>query len=89
MLIFCPTQPNFRNGVTNGASWYPITGGMKDFSYQYTGSMEVVVEVSDCKFPHRAKLIEEWENNREPILTLVEQGRDSIGSVWFLGQIVI
>ena len=49
-------QPKFRNGVTNGASWYPITGGMKDFSYQYTGTMEVVVEVSDCKYPHRSKV---------------------------------
>ena len=53
-------QPNFRNGVTNGASWYPITGGMKDFSYQYTGTMEVVVEVSDCKYPHRSKV--KWDD---------------------------
>ena len=40
MLIICPAQPNFRNGVTNGASWYPITGGMKDFSYQGGNSID-------------------------------------------------
>ena len=57
LTFSCFVQPNFRNGVTNGANWYPITGGMKDFSYQYTGTMEVVVEVSDCKYPHRSKVI--------------------------------
>ena len=36
---------------------------MKDFSYQYTGTMEVVVEVSDCKYPHRSKVTFNWVTN--------------------------
>ena len=60
-------------GVTNGADWYPIEGGMQDFNYQYAGTMEVLVELSCCKFAHKSRLLKEWENNRESLLKFVEQ----------------
>ncbi len=69
----CPRWGVFDDGVTNGADWYPVEGGMQDFNYLYAGTMEVTVEVSCCKFAHKSRLLQEWENNRESLLTFVEQ----------------
>ena len=35
--------PNFENGTTNGAAWYPLTGGMQDYNYIWHGCMEVCI----------------------------------------------
>ena len=69
---------NFNNGVTNGAQWYPITGGMQDFNYLYGGAMEITVEVSCCKFPDKAKLFDEWFYNDMAFLGYLEQAQTGI-----------
>jgi len=60
----CEHWGYFEDGITNGAAWYPVFGGMQDFNYLFAGTMEVTVEVSCCKYPHARKLLGEWENNR-------------------------
>ena len=37
--------PRFGNGTTNGAAWYPLTGGMQDYNYIWHGCMEVCMHV--------------------------------------------
>ena len=34
----------FNDGITNGASWYIVDGGMQDWSYAYTSDMEITIE---------------------------------------------
>ncbi|XP_052203673.1 carboxypeptidase SOL1 isoform X2 [Diospyros lotus] len=41
----------FKGGITNGASWYPIYGGMQDWNYIYGGCFELTLEISDNKWP--------------------------------------
>ncbi|XP_021902411.1 carboxypeptidase SOL1 isoform X2 [Carica papaya] len=41
----------FQGGITNGASWYPIYGGMQDWNYIYAGCFELTLEISDNKWP--------------------------------------
>ena len=74
----CPRWGRFEDGVTNGADWYPVEGGMQDFNYLYAGTMEVTVEVSCCKFAHKSRLLPEWENNRESLLEFVEQAHTGV-----------
>ena len=50
--------------VTNGAAWYPKNGTLKDFSYQWTNCLELVIELSCCKFIKNYFLPREWDNNR-------------------------
>ncbi|KAJ7974004.1 Carboxypeptidase SOL1 [Quillaja saponaria] len=41
----------FLGGITSGASWYPIYGGMQDWNYIHAGCFELTLEVSDNKWP--------------------------------------
>uniref|UniRef100_A0A2P2M950 Carboxypeptidase D isoform X2 n=1 Tax=Rhizophora mucronata TaxID=61149 RepID=A0A2P2M950_RHIMU len=42
----------FPGGITNGASWYPIYGGMQDWNYIHAGCFELTLEISDNKWPN-------------------------------------
>ncbi|VDL77063.1 unnamed protein product [Nippostrongylus brasiliensis] len=41
----------FLNGITNGADWYHLAGGMQDWQYVHTNSFEITVEMGCFKFP--------------------------------------
>jgi len=63
----------FENGITNGADWYAIDGGMQDFNYHFSNDMEITLELSCCKYPRRYYLNREWEQNKESLLQYLEQ----------------
>ncbi|KAF2550306.1 hypothetical protein F2Q68_00036151 [Brassica cretica] len=45
----------FEDGITNGASWYPIYGGMQDWNYIHGGCFELTLEISDNKWPRASE----------------------------------
>lgn len=61
----------FEGGITNGASWYPIYGGMQDWNYIYGGCFELTLEISDNKWPPAYELPMLWEFNKMSMLNLV------------------
>ncbi|XWS23508.1 hypothetical protein CRYUN_Cryun28dG0020300 [Craigia yunnanensis] len=61
----------FEGGITNGASWYPIYGGMQDWNYIYGGCFELTLEISDNKWPNAKELPTIWEYNKMSMLNLV------------------
>ncbi|XP_044285870.1 carboxypeptidase D isoform X1 [Varanus komodoensis] len=71
----CPGEEKetFRDGITNGAQWYDVPGGMQDYNYIWENCFEVTFELSCCKYPPASQLQQEWENNRESLLTFIEQ----------------
>ncbi|KAL4223757.1 hypothetical protein ACF0H5_017223 [Mactra antiquata] len=73
----------FVNGVTNGAHWYDVPGGMQDYNYLHSNCFEITVELSCCKYPRRTELANEWNNNKEALLAFMEQIHNGV-----YGQIV-
>ncbi|XP_065881866.1 carboxypeptidase SOL1 [Euphorbia lathyris] len=61
----------FPGGITNGALWYPIYGGMQDWNYINAGCFELTLEVSDDKWPNAEELPVLWEYNKMSLLNLV------------------
>ncbi|CAK9820339.1 Carboxypeptidase M [Anthophora quadrimaculata] len=68
-----PSQPGFKNGITNGAQWYPLTGGMQDFNYVWNGCMEITLELSCCKYPPASDLQFYWEENRVALIKFLAE----------------
>lgn len=62
----------FPQGITNGAAWYAITGGMQDWNYRYTGCIDVTIELSAVKRPAATALPGLWTNNAESMLAYLE-----------------
>merc|ERR1712020_136072 len=70
--------PQFRNGTTNGAAWYPLTGGMQDYNYIWHGRMEVTIELSCCKFPPASEMQQFWEDNRKSLLRFLGEAHRGV-----------
>ncbi|XP_070572081.1 carboxypeptidase D-like isoform X2 [Ptychodera flava] len=64
---------DFNDGITNGAKWYDISGGMQDYNYLHSNCFEVTLELSCCKYPLPAELTKEWENNKEALIAYSEE----------------
>jgi len=69
---------NFPGGITNGAHWYDVPGGMEDFNYLHSNCFEITMELSCCKYPFRNQLHTEWINNKEAMLKYMEATHHSV-----------
>jgi carboxypeptidase D len=63
----------FRNGITNGADWYSIDGGMQDYNYLHSNCMEITVEQYCQKFPYARDLEAIWTANVRPLIAYLWQ----------------
>ncbi len=62
----------FPGGITNGAEWYCLFGGMQDWNYLHGECMEITLEVSYDKYPAAATIAEFWNDNVNALITYME-----------------
>lgn len=58
---------HFEHGITNGAQWYPICGGMQDYNYFASNCFEITIEISCRKFVPGKQLAQIWRDNMNSI----------------------
>ena len=63
---------DWYHGITLGADWYMIWGGMQDWNYHFRGCNEVTIELSDIKEPPASQIAAFWSDNRESMLAYIE-----------------
>ena len=71
----CPDVPpdHFNDGITNGAAWYSVSGGMQDYNYIHSNCFEITVEQGCQKWPKAAELPKFWTENRKPLLAYLDE----------------
>jgi hypothetical protein len=62
----------FRGGITNGADWYELNGGMQDWSYYWHNDLQVTVELSERKWPNYSQISSYWKDNRDSLIKYIE-----------------
>uniref|UniRef100_A0AAQ4NXP9 Carboxypeptidase D, a n=1 Tax=Gasterosteus aculeatus aculeatus TaxID=481459 RepID=A0AAQ4NXP9_GASAC len=68
----------FEDGITNGANWYNVPGGMQDWNYLNTNCFEVTIELGCVKYPPSKDLPKYWEQNRRALLQFIHQVHSGI-----------
>lgn len=69
---------SFDGGITNGAYWYSVSGGMQDWNYLNTNDMEITIEVGCHKYPYAKDLPTYWKENRMALLDYMDQAHRGI-----------
>ena len=85
-LIYADAHPNmasggFSNGITNGAQWYAIFGGMQDWNYLWEGDCDITLEQNNVKWPSSNQLPGLWNDHREPMIAYMEAVHNGIRGV--------
>ncbi|MAV65195.1 MAG: hypothetical protein CBD97_03770 [Pelagibacteraceae bacterium TMED237] len=63
----------FSEGITNGAEWYALYGGMQDWNYVWEKNMEITLEQCEIKWPPENQLDQLWEENKESMIKYIER----------------
>lgn len=70
----CPRdRSGFTDGITNGAAWYSIDGGMQDYNYLRTNCFEITIEQGCTKFPRHDHLEEIWNQNKPALMAFIQE----------------
>ncbi|CAG9560514.1 unnamed protein product [Danaus chrysippus] len=70
-----------QGGVTNGAAWYSLRGGMQDFNYLATNAFEVTLELGCQKYPYEKDLEKEWLRNKDALLAYIWKAHTGIKGI--------
>lgn len=70
-----------QGGVTNGAAWYSLKGGMQDFNYLATNAFEITLELGCEKYPPASNLEKEWERNKDALIAYLWKAHTGVKGV--------
>ena len=74
-------EKSFHKGITNGAEWYQVPGGMEDYNYLHGDCFEITIELTCCKYPKADELEKEWNLNKNSLWAYTMQAYQSARGV--------
>lgn len=66
-------EDHFIDGITNGASWSSLSGGMQDYNYVHSNCFEITLELGCDRFPKASDLHKYWIDNKRALVELIQQ----------------
>lgn len=63
----------FEGGITNGADWYVVKGGMQDWSCFFYNDLQITLEVSHTKYPSYSDIPGFYKSNRDSMVNFMKQ----------------
>ena len=69
----------FSQGITNGADWYLVRGGMQDWSSFWYDDLQLTIEVSDIKYPQYSQIESFWQGQNESMVNLMKKAHQGAG----------
>lgn len=63
----------FKEGMTNGANYFTIYGGLQDYAYSQVGMVHVTLELGIIKNPPASTIPDVWKQNSEALYAYMEQ----------------
>jgi hypothetical protein len=70
-----------QGGITNGARWYAVQGGMQDFNYLATNAFEITLELACQKFPPGEQLPMFWEDNKKALIAYMALAHSGVKGI--------
>lgn len=84
-LSYADLNPAMRNsrdfdrGITNGADWYVLRGGMQDWSYYWYNDLQVTIELSNRKWPNYSDIAGFYRDNKDSMLAYIKKVHQGAG----------
>ena len=78
-LVYAELNPEMRSsrefpqGITNGADWYVVKGGMQDWSCFFYNDLQITLEVSHTKWPSYSDIPGFYVSNRDSMINYMKQ----------------
>ena len=66
-------EEHFIDGITNGASWSSLSGGMQDYNYVHSNCFEITLELGCDRFPKSSDLEKYWLDNKKALVEFAQQ----------------
>lgn len=66
-------EEHFIDGITNGASWSSLSGGMQDYNYVHSNCFEITLELGCDRFPKSSDLEKYWIDNKKALVEFAQQ----------------
>ena len=80
----CPNDNyGFDQGITNGAAWYSVKGGMQDYNYVHSNCFEITIEQGCQKFPYTNSLEDIWNKNKEALIAYIQEVHKGVSGFVF------